>query len=105
MLRLGGKPQSLIGPGDPQARARLNEWTIRKGLRRIFEELKPLGHIAGTGAAVVGSLTTFLSLLFGLMIGQAYDGTVLPLIGGFAGLALAALLVMAWTERGRKFPG
>lgn len=65
--------------------------------------MEPLGHIAGTGAAVVGSLTTFLSLVFGLMIGQAYDGTVLPLIGGFAVLGVAALLVMAWTERGRKF--
>jgi len=65
--------------------------------------MEPLGHIAGTGAAVVGSFTTFLSLVFGLMIGQAYDGTVLPLIGGFAVLGVAALLVMAWTERGRKF--
>lgn len=65
--------------------------------------MEPLGHIAGTAAAVIGSLTTFLSLVFGLLIGQAFDGTVLPLIGGFAGLGLAALAVMSWTERGRKF--
>jgi len=50
---------------------------------------------------VVGSLTTVVSLLLGTWIGQAYDGTVLPLVGGFALLGLAALLVMHWTERGR----
>ena len=63
--------------------------------------MEPLGHIAGVAAAVVGSLTTFISLLLGTTIGQGYDGTVLPLVGGFAGLGLAALAVLRWTE-GKK---
>ncbi len=62
--------------------------------------MEPLGHIAGVGAAVVGSLTTLISLSLGALIGQSYDGTVLPLVGGFALLGIAAIAVMRWTERG-----
>jgi len=62
--------------------------------------MEPLGHIAGVGASVVGSLTLFLSLLFGTLIGQSYNGTVLPLVAGFALLGLAALAVTLWVERG-----
>ncbi len=58
----------------------------------------PLGHIAGVGAAVVGSLSTFISLLLGTLIGQSYNGTVLPLVGGFALLSAAALSAMHWAE-------
>jgi DHA1 family bicyclomycin/chloramphenicol resistance-like MFS transporter len=61
--------------------------------------MEPLGHIAGIAAAVVGSLVSILSLVLGTTIGQAYDGTVLPLIGGYAVLGLAALAAMRWTER------
>jgi DHA1 family bicyclomycin/chloramphenicol resistance-like MFS transporter len=60
--------------------------------------LEPLGHIAGVASAVVGSLTTFISMTLGTLIGQTFDGTVLPLVGGFAGLTLGALLVMLWAE-------
>ena len=64
--------------------------------------LQPLGHIAGVAAAVIGSITTFISLSLGTLIGQAYDGTVLPLVGGFAALGVAATLVMHRIERGRE---
>jgi DHA1 family bicyclomycin/chloramphenicol resistance-like MFS transporter len=64
--------------------------------------LEQLGHIAGMAAAVVGTITTFLSLLLGSLIGQAFDGTVLPLVGGFSVLGCLATLVMRWTERGRS---
>ena len=60
--------------------------------------MEPLGHIAGVGAAVVGSLSTFLSTLIGGAIGQSYNGTVLPLVGGFALLSILSLLVMVWAE-------
>ena len=60
--------------------------------------MEPLGHIAGVGAAVVGSMSTFISLPLGVLIGQAYDGTVLPLVTGFALLAVAALAAMQWAR-------
>ena len=63
--------------------------------------MEPLGHIAGVGAAVVGTVQTFISLFLGTLIGQVYDGTAVPLVGGFAALAVAALMIVGWTERRR----
>lgn len=63
--------------------------------------MEPLGHIAGVGAAVVGSLSTFLSMALGIVIGQSYNNTILPLVGGFAVLSLASLVTMQWAERNR----
>lgn len=65
--------------------------------------MEPLGHIAGLGAALIGSISTFISLPFGWLIGQMYDGTVLPLVGGFFSLGLAALIAARWTERALPF--
>ncbi len=66
--------------------------------------MEPLGHIAGVGAAVVGSLSTFISLLLGTLIGQSYNGTVLPLIGGFAIFSIIAIGVMRWVEAKKPLP-
>lgn len=60
--------------------------------------MEPLGRIAGVGAAVVGSLSTLIALLLGTFIGQNYNGTVLPLIGGFAVFSFTAIGVMRWIE-------
>lgn len=60
--------------------------------------METLGHIAGVGAAVVGSLSTLISMLFGTLIGQSYNGTVLPLIAGFTLLSAASVGVMRWVE-------
>ncbi len=64
--------------------------------------MEPMGHIAGVAAAVIGSITTVISVALGTAIAQAYDGTVLPLVGGFAALGVAATVTMRWTERGRE---
>jgi DHA1 family bicyclomycin/chloramphenicol resistance-like MFS transporter len=61
--------------------------------------MDPMGHIAGVAAAVIASLSTAISLPLGVAIGFSYDGTILPLVGGFAGLSFAALLVMRFTQR------
>ncbi len=62
--------------------------------------MEPLGHIAGLGSAVVGSLSTLISVVFGVVVSNAYDDTVLPLVLGFALLSLVALLTLRWTESG-----
>lgn len=62
--------------------------------------MEPLGHIAGLGSALVGSISTLVSVVFGAIIADLYDETVLPLVLGFAILGLAALLAMRWTEAG-----
>ncbi len=60
--------------------------------------MEPLGHIAGLGSAVIGSVSTLISVIFGVMIANAYDNTVLPVVVGFAVLGFAGLLTMRWTE-------
>ena len=62
--------------------------------------MEPLGHIAGLGSAVVGSVSTLISVALGAVVAGFYDNTVLPLVLGFALLGLVALLVMRWTEAG-----
>jgi MFS transporter, DHA1 family, multidrug resistance protein len=61
--------------------------------------MEPLGHLAGIGAAVVGSLSTLISTPLGTFIGQQYNGTVLPLIAGLGLLSLLSIFVVGWTER------
>ncbi len=61
--------------------------------------MEPLGHIAGVGAAVVGSLSLIIAALLGAFIGQQYNGTILPLVGGFGLLALVSLAIMGWVKR------
>lgn len=60
--------------------------------------MEPLGHLAGIGAAVVGSLSTLISMPLGTVIGQSYNGTVLPLIVGMAVLFGLSMLVVHWAE-------
>ena len=52
------------------------------------------------GAGVVTSLTTVLGVVLGTVIGQAYDGTVLPLVGGFALFGSLSLFIKLWVESG-----
>jgi len=63
--------------------------------------MEPLGHIAGVGAAVVGSLSTLISVALGGFIGYLFNGTVVPLISGFAILGVVTLSLIVWAERGR----
>ena len=65
--------------------------------------MESLGNIAGIGAGVVGSLSTFISLITGTAIGQSYNGSVLPLTAGFFMLSLASLATMRWAENYRYF--
>lgn len=64
--------------------------------------MSPLGHIAGIGAAVVGSLSTLIQMSLGTLIGQRYNGTVLPVIIGIGLLIGLAILVEHWSENQRQ---
>jgi len=60
--------------------------------------MEPLGHMAGLGAAFVGSLSTFISLPIGWAVGYLFDGGVLPLVSGFAFGGVCSLAIIYWTE-------
>ncbi len=61
--------------------------------------MEPLGARAGMGASVVGSISTLISLLLGAWIGQLYNGTLFPLVGGFAILSGLGRGVLYWIDR------
>src|SRR6185312_1830880 len=65
--------------------------------------MEPHGHIAGTASSLYGSITTLLGIGVGMLIGQSYDGTLLPFSTGFFVCALVALAIAAVTEKGRLF--
>ncbi|NKB63225.1 MAG: Bcr/CflA family efflux MFS transporter [Gammaproteobacteria bacterium] len=60
--------------------------------------MEPMGHIAGMAAAVIGSVSTLISLFFGFFVGQAYDSTIIPLIISFALFPALALLAIHFTK-------
>ena len=53
--------------------------------------------------AVQGFVTTVGGALLGFYVGQNFNGTVVPLLLGFAGFGAAAILVVLVTEKGRLF--
>ena len=60
--------------------------------------MEPMGHIAGSASAFVSFVSTGVAIACGFLIGQLYDGTVVPLAGGYLVLSVGALLVMSLTE-------
>lgn len=61
--------------------------------------MEPIGHVAGLGAAVVGSLSTLIALPLGWSIGAVFDGTVQPLVAGFAITGTLGSIVTRWARR------
>src|SRR6202011_835771 len=45
--------------------------------------MEPQGHIAGTASSLYGSITTLLGIGIGAVIGQHYNGTLVPFATGF----------------------
>ncbi|HYQ46529.1 MAG TPA: multidrug effflux MFS transporter [Polyangiaceae bacterium] len=66
--------------------------------------MEPVGHIAGVASAVVGSVSGTIGLVLGTLFGRAYDGTVLPLVGGFTTAGLLALTATEIAERAVSIP-
>lgn len=68
--------------------------------------MEPMGRIAGTASSFVGAVTTGIGAGVGWLIGQQFDGTVGPILYGFALLGVIGPLIVIITERGRLFhPG
>ena len=65
--------------------------------------MEPLGHVAGTASSVLGFTTTILGAALGAIIGQAYDGTALPLVAGYCLLSIVGLGFVLIAEKGQLF--
>ena len=62
-----------------------------------------MGAIAGTASSIQGFCAITLGAIIGAVIGQFYAGTTVPMHIGFALAGIAALAIVAVTERGRLF--
>jgi DHA1 family bicyclomycin/chloramphenicol resistance-like MFS transporter len=54
----------------------------------------PLGHIAGVANSVISMISTLISVLIGGLIGQLYNGTIQPLVLGFAACGILSWLII-----------
>nr|CAD6414515.1 MFS transporter [Rhizobium sp. Q54] len=65
--------------------------------------MEPLGHVAGTASSVLGFMGTIGGGVIGAMIGQAFDGTALPMVAGFFTVSVIGLVFVLIGEKGRLF--
>jgi len=64
-----------------------------------------MAAIAGTASSVQGVMGTVGAAIIGYVIGQQFDGTVLPFLSGMAICSVAGLLLIVLTEPKRLFAG
>lgn len=60
--------------------------------------MEPLGHVAGTGAAIVGAGSTIISVVLGSLIGQLIGEDALPVFLGFLIMSLLTLGAFRWVD-------
>ncbi len=65
--------------------------------------MEPLGHVAGTASSVIGFMGTVGGSLIGAVIGQAFDGTALPMVAGFFTVSIIGLVFVLIGEKGVLF--
>ena len=65
--------------------------------------MEPLGRVAGTASAVFGFLQTVGGAVLGLVIGQSFNGTIAPIVGGYALMGIFALICVLIAEKGKLF--
>lgn len=65
--------------------------------------MENMGEIAGTASSLQGFIATMGAAVLGAVIGQAFDGTTVPLYLGFTLLGFTALAIVFVTERGKLF--
>ena len=63
--------------------------------------MEPLGHLAGLGSSVVSSLSVFIAVPLGTVVGLSFDGTLFTQIAAFAVFGAAGLAAMRWAAGGR----
>lgn len=60
--------------------------------------MEPQGHNAGMAASVVGCLSTAVGAIVGGVIGNAFDGTTMPLALGFVASSVITFAIIALAE-------
>jgi DHA1 family bicyclomycin/chloramphenicol resistance-like MFS transporter len=55
--------------------------------------MEPMGHVAGMASAVIGFLSSGISVIVGSIIGQAYNNSLIPIAVGFLLLTASAFIL------------
>lgn len=61
--------------------------------------LEPMGHIAGMATAIINTVSSILALTLAAIIGQAYNGTLIPMTVGFMLLGSLSFLIMLYEKK------
>ncbi|MDO6513689.1 MULTISPECIES: multidrug effflux MFS transporter [unclassified Neptuniibacter] len=61
--------------------------------------MEPFGHIAGLASGVIGGVSTLIAVVAGVVVGQAFNETLVPIIVGFILLPGLSLLFTYWASR------
>ena len=62
--------------------------------------MEPLGHLAGVGSSVVSSLSVFIAVPLGTLVGLSFDGTMYTQIAAFAVFGAGGFAAMRWAAGG-----
>lgn len=65
--------------------------------------METVGDIAGTASSVQGVVSTCGGAIIGIVIGQSFNGTTVPLAAGTLGVSVAAFACVIFAESGRLF--
>jgi DHA1 family bicyclomycin/chloramphenicol resistance-like MFS transporter len=65
--------------------------------------MEDMGKLAGSASSIQGFLSTITGSVLGLIIGQSFQGSTMPLALGFTGGSLVTLAIVLVVERGKLF--
>jgi MFS transporter, DHA1 family, multidrug resistance protein len=65
--------------------------------------MEPMGAIAGTASSVQGTISTLIAATIGIVVGQSFNATSIPVVMGFFGGGIGALIAVLYAEHGRLF--
>jgi DHA1 family bicyclomycin/chloramphenicol resistance-like MFS transporter len=65
--------------------------------------MEPLGAVAGTAASVFGFMQTVGGATLGTIIGQQFNGTLVPTAAGYTLMGLMVLICVLVAENGKLF--
>ncbi len=60
--------------------------------------MEPVGHMAGLAASIIAAIPTIVSMIIAVPIGQAFDGTLIPLTGATCLLAGIAFVMVHYID-------
>lgn len=56
--------------------------------------MESMGHVAGIASAIIGAISSVISLCIGTFIGQLYNNSLIPVVTGFLVLSGISLVIM-----------